>query len=254
METTRYPGRLACPGLGVRAGLRPRQRVDYEYGRTFTTLKRQYRSNGWATTRAFPQNSADTIMDPFMVASSLFDEEFRVMERMQRDMDARFAEARRIAEDAERVGGNSSNERLGKNERVQELGGNNWRQWRREYKDDAPGRHVYYTESITTFGGPYSSPANSFDINNPPGSLLSPFSLLGIALLLGAWGSLTASFARKYHTTIYSQKWKWVLLALWPILALISPRFREEWRRAVSSDAVKNNPTKNGETFRDATD
>lgn len=153
-----------------------------------------------------------------------------MIDRMQRDMDSRFqaAEMRMRGIDAleERATG-----RFKEGNRVEELQGNNWRQWRREFTDNGPGRHVYYSESITTYGIPYSS-WSSVPASGMSGSM-TVVGLLGGAVVLGAWGALTAAFARNYHTTIYSRRWKWVLLALWPVLVLLSPRFRGQWRRVV---------------------
>lgn len=53
--------------------------------------------------------------------------------------------------------------------------------------------------------------------------------LLVVSVLLGAWGTATAEFLKRFHMTPYAENKKWLLALLWPILVLISSEFRGQF-------------------------
>lgn len=52
-------------------------------------------------------------------------------------------------------------------------------------------------------------------------------------MLVGSYLALTAAFARNYALTNYAESKRWLLVMLWPLLFLFSPKFREQFAAAV---------------------
>jgi hypothetical protein len=153
------------------------------------------------------------------------------IDTMQRQMDTEFEQAWRRASS---LADHSAIAGRGTDSITSHQQGDGWRQWRREYRDEGPGTRVYYSESVTTFGPPNAALQGGLPaLAAQPTSLLSLFPWLAAAVLFGTWASMTRVFAKQYHLTVYSEKRKYVLLLLWPLLALISPEFRKEWRSAM---------------------
>lgn len=102
-------------------------------------------------------------------------------------------------------------------------------------EERAPGSYRYY-ESIQIRSGGTSSmtvltPAHST-------ALFSPL-LFAALVLAGAYAAVTAAFNRNYELTTYKQQGKWQLLLAWPLLALFSKNFRQQFISALKGEKVK---------------
>lgn len=56
---------------------------------------------------------------------------------------------------------------------------------------------------------------------------LSPFLFIAM-LLAGAYTAVAMSAARNFHQTTYKDSSKWWMVLLWPVLAILSPSYREQ--------------------------
>lgn len=149
------------------------------------------------------------------------------MEAMGRQLDAEMEAARGRAEAAARQ---ASASRAASGEEAQAQRGPGLRTWRREQRVERPGFRSHYTESYTVVG-PAPPPLAGYASSRPPGPAaagLGPLALLGAAAAAGFWASSTAAFSRAYHRTRFRERHRWALLAAWPLLAAVSPEFREQ--------------------------
>jgi hypothetical protein len=69
-------------------------------------------------------------------------------------------------------------------------------------------------------------------------ALFSPL-LFAALVLAGAYAAVTAAFNRNYELTTYKQQGKWQLLLMWPVLALFSKNFRQQFVSALKGEKVK---------------
>ncbi|KAG2486068.1 hypothetical protein HYH03_015274 [Edaphochlamys debaryana] len=198
---------------------------------------------GWArqarvVARASPFDMFDAMDRQF----ELMDRQFEAMQRqMDRDMDS----AMRMARDAERQAREA--ERLADSEVQRSLPS-----FRREelrpapnvditrQEERGPGTYRYYERIQITSGGPgrgaYTALPPPAAATLAPGPGLGGGALLGIAVAVGGWAALTAAFNRNYHLTVYAESKRWMLLLLWPLLVLFSPKFREQWAAVVRGE------------------
>lgn len=147
--------------------------------------------------------------DPF---DDVFAEQFRMAERLQREMDIMDQTIARQVEKIEKSGARKSGDFS----------------WSREWKSESPGQRVYFSESITVYNGQGALYQQSpYYLSHHPG--LSFPGLLLLSALLGAWLSVTVAFNKRYHMTVYAENRRWMILILWPLLLLFSPKFREEF-------------------------
>lgn len=58
-------------------------------------------------------------------------------------------------------------------------------------------------------------------------------------MLAGAYAAVSAAFARNYDLTLYSDREKWKLLLLWPVLALTSKQFWRQFSSALRGEKVR---------------
>jgi uncharacterized membrane protein YgcG len=63
--------------------------------------------------------------------------------------------------------------------------------------------------------------------------------LFAAVVLAGAYAAVSAAFARNYDLTLYSDREKWKLLLLWPVLALTSQQFRRQFSSALRGEKVR---------------
>ncbi len=97
--------------------------------------------------------------------------------------------------------------------------------------------------------------ARSYTSVPPPASAstaaLSPAvgtaGLLGGVVLVGSYLALTVAFARNYALTNYMESKRWLLVMLWPLLFLFSPKFREQFAAAVRGQKAGVKREGNGE-------
>lgn len=68
--------------------------------------------------------------------------------------------------------------------------------------------------------------------------MFSPL-LLAAVVLAGAYAAITTAFNRNYELTTYKQQGKWQLVLLWPVLALFSRGFRQQFSSALRGEKVK---------------
>lgn len=84
-----------------------------------------------------------------------------------------------------------------------------------------------------------SSPPPAAASLSPAAAGPGPAALLSVAVLVGGYAALTAAFNRNYQLTSYAEQKRWLLLALWPLLFLFSPKFREQFSAAVKGERVR---------------
>lgn len=108
--------------------------------------------------------------------------------------------------------------------------------WRREWKQESPSNKTYFSESITVIR---SNGANVGQVRH--GLDVSSLLLLLFGGLSWFWVTRTIRFVRRYNKTVYSSRYKWILIPLWPVLLVTSPKFREEWNR-IQRDGSQNLP------------
>ena len=146
---------------------------------------------------------------------------FETMEResaaARRDAAARARALRRDASRLDRRGDEYSREESG--ERVLPGG----------------GVHRYYvSERVTTYGTPRARPP-------PPAFAASGFANAAVTLVAvaatAAYATMTRRFLRGYDRTSYKEDVKMSVATRWPLLWAASPKFREEFRRATTEDA-----------------
>jgi len=97
------------------------------------------------------------------------------------------------------------------------------------------GVHRYYvSERVTTYGTPRARPP-------PPAFAASGFANAAATLVAvaatAAYATMTRRFLRGYDRTSYKEDVKMSVAARWPVLWAASPKFREEFRRATTEDA-----------------
>lgn len=168
-----------------------------------------------------PQRTNDPYYDIFAEQMRLSDRLHREIDAAQRQMDAEFDAAMQRAEEQQQapVGGSAKT-------------------WKREWKSENGAGRMYFSESVTVFGPTHVGPALHHTTSAP--SLSSPLILVA-SLILGFWAATTAAFSRRYHLTRYSEKWRWLLCMLWPVLALTSPSFRDQFEGAMRGRKRSNN-------------
>ena len=146
--------------------------------------------------------------DPF---DEVFAEQFRIAERLQREMDVMNKNIEREVERMGKVGSGKEGDFS----------------WSREWKSESPGQRVYFSESVTVYNGRGGLNQGPSSLNYHPG--IGFPGILLLSLLLGAWVSVTAAFNKRYHMTVYAENRRWTILILWPLLILFSPKFRQEF-------------------------
>ncbi|GLC39906.1 hypothetical protein PLESTM_000964900 [Pleodorina starrii] len=109
-------------------------------------------------------------------------------------------------------------------------------------EESGPGMYRYYERiQITSGGGSGRTtyigqppPAAAASVVAPAPSLNPAF--VGALVLAGGYLTLTAAFNKNYPLTNYAESKRWLLLALWPLLFLFSPKFREQFNAAVRGE------------------
>ncbi|KAG2452230.1 hypothetical protein HYH02_003258 [Chlamydomonas schloesseri] len=195
--------------------------------------------------RASPYDVFDAMDRQFMEMDRQFD-------AMQRQMDREFESAFSRAREAERqaLSDSAAAQRSSSRQEQQQ-------QLRPYYNNNAPevditrqeergaGYYRYYERIQITGGGggrAYGSatPAPAAAVSlSPTAAGPGPAVLLGVAVVVGGYAALTAAFARNYQLTNYAESKRWLLLALWPLLFLFSPKFREQFSAAVKGQRVR---------------
>ncbi|KAG2427458.1 hypothetical protein HXX76_012394 [Chlamydomonas incerta] len=182
------------------------------------------------------------------------DRQFAQMDRqfdaMQRQMDREFETAFGRARDAERLAREAERQALS-----DPAARSSSASFRQELLRPAPevditrqeergaGYYRYYERIQITSGGGgrahSSAPPPAAASLSPAASGPGPAALLGVAVILGGYAALTAAFNRNYQLTSYAEQKRWLLLALWPLLFLFSPKFREQFLAAVKGERVR---------------
>ncbi|EIE18850.1 hypothetical protein COCSUDRAFT_68051 [Coccomyxa subellipsoidea C-169] len=97
-----------------------------------------------------------------------------------------------------------------------------------QWEEQLPGgwRKGYRSESITYFGSPPAAAPQlqSTGLTGLGGNV----ALLAVATVVGAYAAVAAALLRSYKHTRYSASKAWLVVAVWPVLALFSDRFRQE--------------------------
>lgn len=181
--------------------------------------------SGFTCRAEVPQRANDPYYDILAVQIRLSDRLHREIDAAERQMDAEF---------------DAAMQRAARAEEQQAPADGSARTWKREWKSENGLGRVYFSESVTVFGPSthHLSPALHHTTTAP--TLSSPIILVA-SLILGFWAATTAAFSRRYHLTPYSEKWRWLLCLLWPLLALISPSFRDQFEGAMRGRKGENN-------------
>ncbi|EFJ47020.1 hypothetical protein VOLCADRAFT_105310 [Volvox carteri f. nagariensis] len=121
-------------------------------------------------------------------------------------------------------------------------------------EESAPGMYRYYERIQINSSGSYrgyiSQPAAAAtSVVKPVSPSLNP-ALVGALVVLGGYVTLTAAFNRNYALTNYAESKRWLLMALWPLLFLFSPKFREQFAAAIRGERVglKREGTREGDS------
>ena len=109
------------------------------------------------------------------------------------------------------------------------------------------GRQVksYYKESVIVYGPSDVKVNMNFGAGEAQlsgtASLLSPIASFAIVtVMLAAYISAGYRFYRGYIITSFQERFRWLLTLSWPILALFSDKFRQEFIKS-----IRNNPPEN---------
>ncbi|KXZ41210.1 hypothetical protein GPECTOR_647g762 [Gonium pectorale] len=166
------------------------------------------------------------------------DREFTTMQRqMDRDIDMALSRARELERQADaefRRSMTDSDARLRTSLREDLRSAPNVDIQRQEER--GPGTYRYYERIQITSGGgggrvvAVPPTAATTLAAPPPAAGVSP-ALVGALIAVGSYVAVTAAFNRNYHLTSYTEQKRWLLLALWPLLVLFSPKFREHIER-----------------------
>lgn len=142
--------------------------------------------------------------------------QFRMMRAMERDMEKAMEKAVTAQEG---MMADASSEK---------------KQWKREWKSQTPTSSSYFSESVTIIQ-PAAGAGNSRSLlaqNSSAAVALA--ALVPVVLLSISWARKTREFYNAYDQTVYRDtRSKWFLVSLWPILCLVSPKFRKEWDRVM---------------------
>lgn len=173
---------------------------------------------------------------------SMFDRQFAEVQSRMDNFDSVFAEARRQEQEAYRDAERALRGQRSTQSQPSAAGNPNVKIQRREER--APGSYRYY-ESIEIRGG--GSGAYMSSTNMAAGAPLISPALFVATLLAGAFAAVTANFHRNYGLTTFSEASRWKLLLLWPVLALSSKRFRQQFLKAIRGvEPTKDPSTGNG--------
>lgn len=72
-----------------------------------------------------------------------------------------------------------------------------------------------------------------------PQAAVGPSPLLfAAAILAGMYAAVAAAFTRNFHLTTYKDSSKWVLVLTWPVLALFSAAYREQFVAALRGQGL----------------
>lgn len=116
-------------------------------------------------------------------------------------------------------------------------GGRAWHSEERAERSTPGGGYAraFRSQTVIVWGvDSAATPVRTLPAASPP-SLLSP-AVMVAAVLAGAYVAVANSFARSFASaTPYKPIWKWRLVFLWPVLALISPTFRCQLRAALAT-------------------
>ena len=174
--------------------------------------------HGFVCRAEIPHRTSDPYYDIFAEQVRLSDRLHREIDAAQQKMDAEFDAAMKMQRAAE-AETNQQAEGPVTSVRI------------REWKSESGYGKVTFTESVTVFGPSTNLNSSLYHTNNgfAPASPL----VLIACFLFGFWITFTGIFSRGYHLTRYGENWRWLLCLLWPVLALISPAFREEFKNAM---------------------
>ncbi|GFR41880.1 hypothetical protein Agub_g2663 [Astrephomene gubernaculifera] len=164
-----------------------------------------------------------------------FDRQFVAMQRqMDRDMDMALSRARLMERQAESIRSSLREDlRQAPNVDIQ------------RQEERGPGMYRYYERIQITSGGGRSlsygalpAPAVSSVSTTTAPSIATPL-LVSAMVTVGGYAALTTAFNRNYQLTTYAESKRWLLLLLWPLLVLFSPKFREQFVAAVQGRRVE---------------
>lgn len=109
------------------------------------------------------------------------------------------------------------------------------KQWKREWKSQTPTSSSYFSESVTIIQPAAGGVGNSRSLLAQGSSAaVGLVALVPLVLLSVSWARKTREFMNAYDQTVYKDtRSKWLLVSLWPLLCLVSPKFRKEWDRVM---------------------
>ena len=203
--------------------------------------------NSKTLSRALPEKSSSSpfIGNDFIekydsTIEDILGSQYRMMRSMERDMERAMERAVAAQEGMMTDGQEAAS--LGK------------KQWKREWKSQTPTSSSYFSESVTIIQPTAGAAANSRNLFAQGSSAaVGLVALLPLILLSVSWARKTREFMNAYDQTVYKDtRSKWLLVSLWPLLCLVSPKFRKEWDRVMvmkrqgeGIDTAMGNPSSN---------
>eukprot|EP00890_Picochlorum_soloecismus_P002425 jgi/Picsp_1/3183/NSC_06023-R1_hypothetical protein CHLNCDRAFT_143608 [Chlorella variabilis] len=188
---------------------------------------RLYSNKGNNTTRlAIPEQSSssssfsnDFIMKYDSTIEDILGSQFRMMRDMERGMEKAMERAIASQEGMMADRQEASSEK---------------REWKREWKSQTPTSSSYFSESVTIIQ-PAAGAGNSRSmLAHNSSAAVALAAVVPLVLLSMSWARKTREFMNVYDQTVYKDtRSKWLLVSLWPVLCLISPKFRKEWERVM---------------------